>query len=147
MDEYQKIDGDFSDCRIGIVAAEYQKEIMDKMLQEALDESEKLQVEVVQIYRVPGSFDIPLFVKKLLERNDVDGVVALGTVITGETDHDQIVAKIPSDKIASLSLEYNKPVALGITGPRQTREQAIARIPRSREIVRACLKMIKEYNK
>ncbi|MBI4020666.1 MAG: 6,7-dimethyl-8-ribityllumazine synthase [Candidatus Aenigmarchaeota archaeon] len=131
---------------IGIVAATFHEEVMEKMLEEALERAEKLDVEVAQVYRCPGSFDIPLFVKKLLDAG-VDGVATLGTLVTGETDHDQVIAFVAAEKLAALALEYGKPVALGITGPRQTYDQAVARIPRAGDIVEACVQMIRELRK
>jgi 6,7-dimethyl-8-ribityllumazine synthase len=91
--------------------------------------------------KVPGVFDMGLAVKKLLERDDIDGVVALGAVIEGETEHDDVVISHASRKIADLSVEFDKPVGLGITGPGMTRLQAEARIERAKSAVEAVVKL------
>ena len=129
--------------RLGIVASQFHNEIMEEMVKEAQTRAKKLGVKVEQIIRVPGAFDIPLAVKRLLPMSSIDGVVTLGCVIKGETDHDVLVATIPAHMILKLSLQYNKPVTLGITGPNQNEEQAIARIPRAGEVVEACVTLIK----
>jgi 6,7-dimethyl-8-ribityllumazine synthase len=67
---------------------------------------------------------MPLAVEKLLKKKNVNAVVTLGAVIKGDTRHDDIVAENAARLIADLSLKYGKPVALGITGPGMTIDQA-----------------------
>ena len=86
---------------------------------------------------------MPLAIKKLCEDEGIDGVVTLGAVIEGETEHDEIVVQHAARKITDLSLEYNKPVSLGITGPGVTRLQAEERIEKGRDAVEACVKLLK----
>ena len=57
---------------------------------------------------------MPLAIKKLCQRDDIDAVVTIGSVIEGETDHDQVVMQHAARKIMDLSLEFNKPITLGI---------------------------------
>ncbi|MCI4335555.1 MAG: 6,7-dimethyl-8-ribityllumazine synthase, partial [Thermoplasmata archaeon] len=79
--------------------------------------------------------------KLLLARSDVDAVVTLGAVIEGETDHDQVVMQQAARKITDLSVESEKPVGLGISGPGETRLQAQDRIENAAQAVRAVVKM------
>jgi len=109
---------------IGIVVAEFNSEITMKMLERAEECVKKCGGEVSHVIKVPGVFDMPLAVKRLLEQKDVDAVATLGAVIKGGTDHDQIVAHNAARKIADLSVELNKPVSLGVSGPGMTRQQA-----------------------
>ena len=97
------------------------------MLQRAKAQARKVKATVKYVCYVPGSFDMPLIIQQLLKKKDVDAVVALGAVIKGETGHDVIVAENAARLIADLSLKHDKPVALGITGPDMTFEQALAR--------------------
>ena len=62
--------------------------------------------------------------KKLLQKKEIDGIVAIGAVLQGGTDHDQVVAHSVARKLLDLSAKYEKPVALGISGPNITWEQA-----------------------
>jgi len=84
---------------------------------------------------------MPLPVKVLIERKDVDGVIVLGAVIEGETKHDDIVIQHATRKIADLSVEYKKPVGLGITGPGMSRLQAQDRIDNAKSAVEAVVKL------
>lgn len=127
--------------RIGAVVSEFNYDITMMMLKRAEEHAEFLDSEITQIVKVPGVFDMGLAIKKLLERKDIDGVVALGCVIEGETEHDEIVISHASRKIADLSLEFNKPVGLGISGPGMTRLQAEARIERAKAAVEAVIKL------
>jgi 6,7-dimethyl-8-ribityllumazine synthase len=127
--------------RIGAVVSEFNYDITMMMLERAQEHARFLGAEITKIVKVPGVFDMGLPIKKLLQRKDVDGVVALGAVIEGETEHDDIVIQHASRKIADLSLEYSKPVGLGISGPGMSRLQAQDRIDRAKAAVEAVVKL------
>ena len=115
------------------------------MEKRALDHAEFLGCKIVKISKVPGAFDMPLVIKLLLEQDDVDAVVTLGTIIKGETDHDQLIANQVARKIVDLSLQYNKPVGLGISGPGLTMMQSKARIEKfAVSAVEAAVKLWRE---
>ncbi|MCD6428679.1 MAG: 6,7-dimethyl-8-ribityllumazine synthase [Desulfurococcales archaeon] len=114
------------------------------MLQKALNHAKFLGAEVAYVVKVPGTFEIPLAVRELLKLPDVDGVVALGAVIQGETKHDELVAQQAARKILDLGVEYGKPVALGIIGPGASRMQALERVEDyARRAVEAAVKMVR----
>jgi 6,7-dimethyl-8-ribityllumazine synthase len=127
--------------RIGVVVSEFNYDITMMMLERAKEHAQFLGAEITQTIKVPGVFDMGLAIKKLLEKKDTDGVVALGAVIEGETEHDEIVIQHTSRKIADLCLEYDKPIGLGITGPGMTRLQAQDRIDRAKSAVEAVVKL------
>lgn len=127
--------------RIGAVVAEFNYDITMMMLERAREHAQFLGADITQIVKVPGVFDMGLAVKKLLERKDVDGVVTLGAVIEGETEHDDVVISHATRKIADLTIDYNKPVGLGISGPGMTRLQAQERIDRAKSAIEAVVKM------
>ena len=129
--------------RIGIAVSEFHYDITMMMLERAKEHAEFLGAEIKKIMKVPGVFDMPLAVKSLLERDDIDGVVTLGAVIEGETEHDQVVMQQAARKLIDLSLQYSKPVGLGITGPGMTRLQAEDRIDRAKHAVEVVVKMYK----
>jgi len=127
--------------RIGAVVSEFNYDITMVMMERAKEHAEFLGAEIVKTIKVPGVFDMGLPVKKLLEQKNIDGVVAIGAVIEGETEHDDIVIQQASRKIADLSIEYGKPVGLGITGPGMTRLQAEKRIERAKAAVESVVKL------
>jgi len=110
--------------RLAIVVSEFNGEITLKMLEHARSQAEKLGAKAGYVLYVPGTFDMPLAVERLLKKKNVDAVVTLGAVIKGDTRHDDIVAENAARLIADLSLKHGKPVALGITGPGMTIDQA-----------------------
>ena len=129
--------------KIGIVVSEFNFDITQMMLEQARTHARFLGLDVVKEVFVPGVFDMPLAIKELVKRKDIEGVVTLGAVIEGETEHDQIVIQQTSRKITDLAVEYDKPVALGISGPGMTRLQAQDRIEKAKSAVEAVFKMYK----
>ena len=127
--------------RIGAAVSEFNYDITMMMLERAKEHANFLDAEITQVVKVPGVFDMGLAIKKLLERKDIDCVVALGAVIEGETEHDDLVIQHAARKIADLSIEFSKPVGLGISGPGMTRLQAEERIERAKSAVEAVVKL------
>ena len=127
--------------RIGAAVSEFNYDVTMMMLERAREHANFLGAEISQVVKVPGVFDMGLAIKRLLERKDIDGVVALGAVIEGETEHDELVISHAARKIADLSIQYNKPVGLGISGPGMTRLQAEERIERAKSAVEAVVKL------
>jgi len=121
--------------RIGAVVSEYNYDITMMMLERAKEHAQFLGADITHIVKVPGVFDIPLPVKVLIERKDIDGIIVLGAVIEGETEHDEIVIQHATRKVADLSVEYKKPIGLGITGPGMSRLQAQDRIDNAKSAV------------
>ncbi|HLC79940.1 MAG TPA: 6,7-dimethyl-8-ribityllumazine synthase [archaeon] len=111
-------------ARIGIVAADFHKKICEDMIVAAKKAAKENELEVVEIIKVPGTFDTPLPLKQMLARDDIDGAVVLGAVVQGQTSHDEIVAYTAAQKIMDLSLQFDKPVGYGICGPRMSLAQA-----------------------
>lgn len=130
-----------NNMNIAIVVSEFNFDITTMMLEQAKVHAEFLGANISHVVSVPGVFDMPLAVKGLLRRKDVDGVVTLGAVIEGETAHDEIVIQHASRKITDLSVEFEKPVSLGITGPGMSRLQAEDRIDRAKAAVESVVKM------
>jgi 6,7-dimethyl-8-ribityllumazine synthase len=114
--------------KIGIVASRFNHTLVERLVEGAIDcflrhEGEK---ENLTLLRVPGSWEIPMAVKELLIREDIEGVVALGVLIRGATPHFEYIANEVSKGLAMLSLEHRKPVSFGIITA-DTLEQAIER--------------------
>jgi 6,7-dimethyl-8-ribityllumazine synthase len=80
----------------------------------------------ITVYRVPGSFEIPLAAGHLAKGKKHDAVVCLGAVIRGSTQHHAYISAEVVKGIAQVSLETGVPVSLGVLTP-DTLEQAIER--------------------
>jgi len=113
---------------IAVVVSEFNEKITSRMYEVAIKKAKDLKLNVKYTCKVPGVFDMPLIVDKLLQKTDIDGVVTLGAVIKGQTKHDEVIANSTVRNIVELSLKYQKPVSLGISGPGMKERQAYARI-------------------
>ena len=113
---------------IAIVVAEFNEKVTSRMYEVAIEHAKNLKLDIKYTSKVPGIFDMPLVIDKLLEKKDVDGVVTLGAVIKGQTKHDEVIANSTARNIARLSIKHQKPVSLGISGPGMSERQAYARI-------------------
>lgn len=114
--------------KIGIVASRFNHTLVERLVEGAIDcflrhEGEE---ENLTLVKVPGSWEIPMAVKELLVKEDIEGVVALGVLIRGATPHFEYIANEVSKGLAMLSLEHRKPVSFGIITA-DTLEQAIER--------------------
>jgi len=127
--------------KLAIVAAEFHREVTDRMVETALARAKERGIRVTSLVRVPGTFEIPLAVQRLLERPDVDAAVAIGAVIKGETLHDEALMAAVPKALLEVGLRAGKPVGLGITGPGMTDEQALARVGKGADAVDAALAM------
>ena len=128
--------------KIGAVVAEFNFDITSMMLELAKEHAKFLDAEITEIISVPGVYDMPIAIKKLLDDGNVDAVITLGAVIEGDTEHDEIVVQHAARKITDLSLEYNKPVTLGISGPGMTRLEAHQRVEYGKRAVEAAVKLV-----
>lgn len=127
--------------RLAIVASQFNHDIVDAMVERAMRRAKEQKIKVTTVVRVPGTFEIPLAVQRLLERSDVDAVVALGAVIKGETKHDELITHAAAEALMGIGLRTGKAVGLGITGPGMTYKQAKARIDAASRAVDAAKSM------
>jgi len=107
---------DIQKVKVGIVVSEWNKTITEKLLEGARTYFAEKGVaeENILVHWVPGSFELPLGVKWLMEYKNVEGVACLGCIIKGETPHFHYISQAVSEKIASLSLATGRPVGFGI---------------------------------
>ena len=132
-------------AKLGMVVSLFNYEITGEMRKRAIERAKELGARIVKTIEVPGSFEIPLAVKELLDDKEIDGVVTIGTIIKGGTDHDTVVAHSVARKLLDLSCEYNKPVSLGISGPNITWQQSEKRIEEyAIRAVDSVVKMLRE---
>ena len=128
--------------KIGFVVAEFNRDITYQMEILGEEHAKFLGAEVTEKIYVPGAYDMPLAIKKLLEDKNIDAVVTVGCVIEGDTSHDEVVVAQVTRKMTDLALEYGKPVALGISGPGMTRMQAMDRMDYAKRAVEAAVKLV-----
>lgn len=102
--------------RIGIVVSEWNDRITDSLLkgaEECLLEH-GIAKENILVKHVPGSFELPLGAKWLLEFTDVDAVICIGCIIQGETRHFDFIAQAVANGIMKVGLKFAKPVIFSV---------------------------------
>ena len=130
---------------IAIVVSEFNNKVTSRMHKVALEKAKELKLNVKHQCKVPGVFDMPLVIDTLLQKKEIDAVVTLGAIIKGQTKHDEVIADVVATRISKLSIKYQKPVSLGISGPGMSERQAFARIrPVSERAVEAVSEVAKE---
>ncbi|MCC6752654.1 MAG: 6,7-dimethyl-8-ribityllumazine synthase [Saprospiraceae bacterium] len=102
--------------RYGLAVALWHPEVTESLLKGSLAVFDACSVEPshLTVHRVPGCYELPLAAKWLLEHHQVDAVVALGCLIRGETQHDDIIARATAGGLLQISLEWSRPVAFGV---------------------------------
>lgn len=130
--------------KVGIICTSFHKEEMDMMLHHASEELISNGLELAVIEWVPGVMEIPLTVNRILKKNNLKGIVTLGIIEEGETQHGVVIGQAVISAIINLQLKYNIPIGLGIIGPGAKKEHIAPRIkPHSIAAVKAVAKMLK----
>jgi 6,7-dimethyl-8-ribityllumazine synthase len=143
-DDVNVVEGEVDGTRRGvaIVAARFNGEITNRLLESALDELDRLDVpsSAITVMPVPGAFELPLAAMALAKTRKFACVVALGCVIRGETPHFEYVASEAASGLQLAALETGVPVAFGVL-TLENLEQAESRIGKGAEAVRTALEM------
>jgi len=107
---------DGSDLSIGIVIAEWNRVITEKLLEGACNTLEKhgVKAENIFIKRVPGSFELTYGARRMAETGEVNAVIILGCVIKGETPHFDYICSGVTQGITELNLMCDIPFIFGL---------------------------------
>ncbi|CRK85575.1 6,7-dimethyl-8-ribityllumazine synthase [Candidatus Providencia siddallii] len=117
------------EANIVIVVARFNNFINDKLLEGSVDVLKRIgQVSEnkITVVWIPGAYELPLITKILIESKKYDGVIALGTIIRGNTDHYEYIANECSSGLTRVSMNSNIPVSFGVLTT-DSIEQAIER--------------------
>lgn len=127
---------------VGIVAARFNGDVTNRLLESALAELDKIGVgrESVTVMTVPGAFELPLGAMALAKTRRYSCIIALGCVIRGETAHFEYVSGEAASGLQLAALETGVPVAFGVLTV-DTLQQALARVDKGAEAVRTALEM------
>lgn len=137
-----------ADFKVGIVVSEWNDTITNNLFEgakQALLDNGVSESNILVRY-VPGAFELPLASQFMLDNTDVDGVVAIGVVIQGETRHFDFVCQGATQGLMNVMLEYNSPVSFCLLTDNNI-QQSIDRSGgvhgnKGIECAIACLKMI-----
>ncbi|MFQ5849390.1 MAG: 6,7-dimethyl-8-ribityllumazine synthase [Candidatus Binatia bacterium] len=114
--------------KFGIIVSRFNSFITEKLLDGAMDAFKRHggEDENIDIARVPGSFEIPIFADKMAASGNYDALVCLGAVIRGETPHFEYIAGEVARGIGNVMLGHRIPIAFGVLTT-NTLEQAVQR--------------------
>lgn len=112
--EFQLFDA--SRWKIGIVVAQFNREITESLLASALERAEEYRIpsENITVIRVAGSVEIPLALQLLADSDDYTALLALGCVIRGETPHFDYVNKFVCEGVLRVTLDNKIPIGFGV---------------------------------
>ncbi len=131
--------------RFAIAVGRFYEELAERLVEGARAELEAAGADGVDVLDAPGAFELPLAAKYAAESGRYAGVVCLGAVIRGETDHYEHVCAEAARGIAQVQLETGVPCGFGVLTV-DTMEQALARAGgdkrhQGRDAARAVLRM------
>lgn len=129
-DDVRVIKGSYdgTGVRVAIIVARFNEELTSALLQSAIATLKDCHVEAedISVIWVPGAFEIPAIAEQLAQMERHDAVIALGTVIQGETQHAQLINQHVALSLGQLSASYAMPVIYEVISA-QTMDQAKAR--------------------
>ena len=131
---------------LGLVVAQFDKtgDVIPRMERAARDAASQAGADIGETLHVPGSYDTPLAADRLARRDEIDGVTVIGAIISGETDHDQVIAQAAANGLTDVSLRRDTPVTLGIIGPAMTAAEARERVDYAGTAVKSAIELVEE---
>jgi len=102
--------------RFALVVSRYNELITDRLQEGALQTLLRHGADpnAIDVYRVPGSWEIPLVARECAQSGEYDAIICIGAVLQGETSHAQHISSAVCSALMHLMLETGKPIALGI---------------------------------
>jgi 6,7-dimethyl-8-ribityllumazine synthase len=113
--------------RVALCVARFYEDLADRLEQGARATLAGAGIEDVPVYSVPGTFELPTIAMYAARSGQFEGVVCLGAVIRGETDHYDYVCSAATDGILRVALDTGVPCGFGVLTV-DTMEQALARV-------------------
>ena len=139
--------------KFAIVVARFNSFITDKLVEGALDTIERHggNKQNVDVFKVPGCFEVPMAAQKLASKSKYDAIICLGALIRGETPHFDYIASECTKGIAAIALQAQIPVTYGIITA-NTVDQAVNRAGvkvgnKGADAALAAIEMVDLYNK
>jgi 6,7-dimethyl-8-ribityllumazine synthase len=111
---------------VAIVVGRFYEDLAERLVEGAREELSEAGVEVVEVFDVPGAYELPLAASYAAGSGRYDGVVCLGAVIRGETDHYDYVCAEAARGIQEVQLRTGVPCGFGVLTV-DTMQQALDR--------------------
>src|SRR5215211_899835 len=129
-----------------IVASRFNAQYVDGLIDHVREELLALAPDgTISLYRVPGSFEIPVLARELAIQNKADAIIACGIILQGETDHAQNLSRSVTDALQRIAIESGVPVinaVLSFHNEKQARARCLEnKINRGTEAARAAVEI------
>lgn len=131
--------------KIGIVVSEYNADITYPMRDAAIETLKSAGVKSISVTEAPGGFEIPIVCQRLAKTKKYDGLIAIGCVIRGDTDHYVYIANEATRGVMDVMIKYDIPIAnaiLTVNNLDQAKLRSQGDMNKGREAARALLKLI-----
>lgn len=135
---------DATDMRIGLVVAEWNDDITNRLMDHAIEEllADGVAEQNITVRRVPGSFELVFGCSQMMRHGYVDAIIAIGCVIRGDTPHFDYICEGTTQGLTELNLRGDIPVINGlltVNTPAQAEERAETK---GQEFALTALKMV-----
>jgi len=127
---------------LGLVVAQFNSAVTTEMRAAAEEAAAERDAEITATIEVPGAYDAPLAADRLARREEIDAVAVIGAIVTGDTDHDQVIADAAAQGLTDVSLDRDTPVTFGVSGPGMSGAEARERETKGAEAVNAAVDMV-----
>ena len=129
-------------AKIAVVVSNFNVDISSKLLESFTNRAEEVEFPInnIEVFNVPGAFEIPSTVNKLAKTNRYDAIVSLGSVIRGETIHFELIVNQVAQGLREISVDNQIPVVFGVLTV-ENEEQAYNRIHKGAEFFDTAFKM------
>ena len=125
---------------ICVVISTYNEDITKELYNSAKKELDKPGIKKVDIFKVPGAFEIPVVISKLSKK--YNGFIAIGCIIKGQTANFDLISSAITNGIMQISVDQKKPIGNSIITS-FNKDQATNRFDRGKEAARAVLEVLK----
>ncbi|WP_058364968.1 6,7-dimethyl-8-ribityllumazine synthase [Haloparvum sedimenti] len=129
---------------LGLVVAQFNDSVTGPMAEAAREAADARDAEIAAEVPVPGAYDAPLAADRLARREDVDAIAVVGAIVTGDTDHDRVIAEATAEALTEVSLDRDTPVTFGVSGPGMSGAEARERTDKGAAAVDAALDLAEE---
>jgi 6,7-dimethyl-8-ribityllumazine synthase len=129
---------------LGLVVAEFNASVTEPMEDAAREAADERGADLVETVYIPGSYDSPLAADRLARRDDIDAVAVVGTIVTGDTKHDEVIANATAQGLTDVSIDRDTPVTFGVSGPGMSGAEARERIHKGGDAVEAACDLAEE---
>lgn len=104
------------DEKVAIISSRFNHIITDRLVEGARDCFLRHggNEDLLDLVLVPGAYEIPFVLQKLLTQGDYDGICCLGAIIRGDTPHFDYIAAEATKGIANVTLKYGAAVTFGV---------------------------------